>query len=275
MLKNKMISPKFNLINRYCLITGAAGLLGNEHAEALLEINAKIILTDINTKKLNLLKKRLIEKYSSATIEILKMDVSSEKSIKKTVTSLKKKNISLYCLINNAAIDSKISRNDKMSNSSSFEKTSINDWEKHISVGLTGAMLCAKNFGKMIVANKTGGVIINVASDLSVIAPNHKIYKKGVYKPVMYSVVKHGIIGLTKYISTYWHNKRLRCNAISPGPIKNNQSLKFINKLKSQIPLNRLALKNDYRGAIQFLSSDASSYMTGQNLIIDGGRSVW
>lgn len=275
MLKNKILSSKFDLINRYCLITGAAGLLGEEHAQALLEINANIILTDINIKKLNLLKKKLIKQYPSSVIEVFKMDVSNEKSIKKTVVNLQKKKVNLYCLINNAAIDAKIRRNQKMSNSPLFEKTTIKDWDKHISVGLTGAMLCAKNFGKMIVANKTGGVIINVASDLSVIAPNHKIYKKGVFKPVMYSVIKHGIIGLTKYLSTYWNNKKLRCNAISPGPIKNNQTQNFMNKLKLQIPLNRLAVKSDYRGAIQFLCSDASNYMTGQNLIVDGGRSVW
>ena len=270
-----MIPSKFDLTNRNCLITGAAGLLGEEHAHALLEINANIVLTDIDLKKLNLLKKKLIKQYPLSIIEVIKMDVSNEKSIKKTVVNLKKKKISLYCLINNAAIDAKVKRNQKMSNSSPFEKTTINEWNKHISVGLTGSMLCAKYFGQMIVTNKIGGVIINVASDLSVIAPNHKIYKKGVFKPVMYSVIKHGIIGLTKYLSTYWNDKKLRCNAISPGPIKNNQSQKFMNKLKLQIPLNRLASKSEYRGAIQFLCSDASNYMTGQNLIVDGGRSVW
>ena len=155
------------------------------------------------------------------------------------------------------------------------ENISLKNWKKHFDVGLTGAMLCSKHFGKMIIQNKKGGVIINIASDLSVIAPNHEIYKKGVFKPAMYSVIKHGIIGLTKYISTYWNSKKLRCNAISPGPVENGQSKIFIKKLKKHIPLNRLALKNEYRGAIQFLCSDASEYMTGQNLIIDGGRSVW
>ena len=91
----------------------------------------------------------------------------------------------------------------------------------------------------------------------------------------MYSVIKHGLLGLTKYLATYWHNKKIRCNSISPGPVENNQSKNFIKKLKKQIPLNRLAKKDEYIAAIQFLCSDASSYMTGQNLIIDGGRSVW
>jgi NAD(P)-dependent dehydrogenase (short-subunit alcohol dehydrogenase family) len=138
-----------------------------------------------------------------------------------------------------------------------------------------GSMLCSKIFGEIMSKNQTGGVILNIASDLSVIAPNHSIYKKGVYKPVMYSVIKHGLLGLTKYLATYWHNKKIRCNSISPGPVENNQSKNFINKLKKQIPLNRLAKKDEYISAIQFLCSDASSYMTGQNLIMDGGRSAW
>lgn len=266
---------KFNLTDKYFLITGAAGLLGQEHAFALLEINANLILTDINLFKLKLLKKKMLKSFPKLKIEILKIDVSKEATIKKAVQFLIKKKIILHGLINNAAIDSKVLKNEKMTNTEKLENLSLNVWQKHFDVGLTGAMLCCKYFGKMIVSNKTGGVILNVASDLSVIAPNHKIYKKGTYKPIMYSVIKHGIIGLTKYISTYWNNKGLRCNAISMGAVESNQSKIFISKLKKLIPLNRLANKDEYRCAIQFLCSDASAYMTGHNLVIDGGRSVW
>ena len=177
--------------------------------------------------------------------------------------------------MNNAAIDSKVKKNQSMTNSGRFENISINEWTRHLNVGLMGSMLCSKIFGEIMSKSQKGGVILNIASDLSVIAPNHSIYKKGVYKPIMYSVIKHGLLGLTKYLATYWHNKKIRCNSISPGPVKNNQSKNFIKKLEKQIPLNRLAKKDEYMGAIQFLCSDASSYMTGQNLIIDGGRSVW
>tara|TARA_B100001093_G_scaffold516109_1_gene594120 strand:+ start:1550 stop:2362 length:813 start_codon:yes stop_codon:yes gene_type:complete len=270
-----MEKSKYNLKNRYCLITGAGGLLGKEHAIALLEIKSNLVLTDIDTKALYKFRKELVKFYPGSNILINRMDVSNEKSIIKVVKDLKKKRIKLHALINNAAIDSKISKNQKMSNTEKFENISLKNWKNHFDVGLTGAMLCSKHFGKMIIQNKKGGVIINIASDLSVIAPNHEIYKKGIFKPVMYSVIKHGIIGLTKYISTYWNSKKLRCNAISPGPVEDGQPKIFIKKLKKHIPLNRLALKNEYRGAIQFLCSDASEYMTGQNLIIDGGRSVW
>ena len=270
-----MIDTKFNLQGKYSLITGASGFLGEQHAIALLMINSNIILTDVNFNKLIFLKKKLVKAFPNLKVLIFKMDVTKEKSIKKISQYLKKKNIKINILVNNAAIDSKVKKNQSMTNSGQFEKTSSNEWTKHLNVGLMGSMLCSKIFGEIMSKTKQGGVILNIASDLSVIAPNHSIYKKGIYKPVMYSVVKHGLLGLTKYLSTYWQNKKIRCNAISPGPIENNQSKNFIKKLKKQIPLNRLARKDEYIAAIQFLCSDASSYMTGQNLIIDGGRSVW
>lgn len=132
-----------------------------------------------------------------------------------------------------------------------------------------------KIFGKSMADKNTGGVVLNIASDLSVIALNHKIYKKGIFKLIMYSVLKHGIISMTKYLSTYCNKNRIRCNSLSSGPIENSQGRSFISKLKKEIPLNRLAKKNEYTAAIQFFCSDPPSYMTGQNLIMDGGRSVW
>jgi NAD(P)-dependent dehydrogenase (short-subunit alcohol dehydrogenase family) len=270
-----MIDTKFNLQGKYSLITGASGLLGEQHAIALLMINSNIILTDVNFNKLIFLKKKLVKAFPDLKVLIFKMDVTKEKSIKRIANNLKKKNIKINVLINNAAIDAKVKKNQNMSNSGRFEKISSNEWTRHLNVGLMGSMLCSKIFGETMSKTKQGGVILNIASDLSIIAPNHSIYKKGIYKPVMYSVIKHGLLGLTKYLATYWHNKKIRCNALSPGPIENNQSKNFIKKLKKQIPLNRLAKKDEYIAAIQFLCSDASSYMTGQNLIIDGGRTIW
>jgi NAD(P)-dependent dehydrogenase (short-subunit alcohol dehydrogenase family) len=265
----------FDLSGKYSLITGAGGLLGLQHALALAEINSNLVLTDIDYKKLKAIKKEVSIKYSEINIITYRMDVSKEAQIKKILKVLLKKRINIDVLINNAAIDSKVKSNQKMTNSSKFENITLKEWHSHLSVGLTGAMLCSKIFGTNMAQNNIGGVILNIASDLSVIAPNHKIYKKGVFKPIMYSVLKHGLIGMTKYLSTYWNKKGIRCNALSPGPVQNNQAKSFITKLKKEIPLNRLAKENEYKAAIQFLCSDASSYMTGQNLIIDGGRSVW
>ena len=160
-------------------------------------------------------------------------------------------------------------------------RVSIEQWEKEIGVGLTGAFLCAKVFGSEM-AKRGKGVIVNVSSDLGIISPDQRLYwKEGLpdelqeVKPVTYSVIKHGIIGLTKYLATYWAQNNVRCNAIAPGGIYNNHPTEFVEKLSNLIPLGRMATQDEYKSAIQFLVSEASSYMTGAVLVMDGGRSCW
>ena len=261
----------------YSLITGSAGLLGKYHAEALLQLNLNIILTDIDRKGLDVTFKYLKKLYPKKKIITFLLDVSSTKSIEKTVNKLKMKNIIINNLINNAAIDAKVKK--KTTNKhDNFESFSLEVWNKEIKVGLTGAMLCSKIIGSEMVKNKIKGNIVNIASDLSVIAPNQNIYKSkngNFVKPVTYSVIKHGIVGLTKYLATYWAEKNIKVNTLSPGSVLNDQPKEFQAKLKKLIPMNRLAKKNEYVGAIKFLCSNDSDYMTGQNLVIDGGRSVW
>ena len=261
----------------YSLITGSAGLLGKYHAEALLQLNLNIILTDIDRKGLDVTFKYLKKLYPKKKIITFLLDVSSTKSIEKTVNKLKMKNIIINNLINNAAIDAKVKK--KTTNKhDNFENFSLEVWNKEIKVGLTGAMLCSKIIGSEMVKNKIKGNIVNIASDLSVIAPNQNIYKSkngNFVKPVTYSVIKHGIVGLTKYLSTYWAEKNIKVNSLSPGSVLHEQPKELQNKLKKLIPMNRLAKKKEYMGAIKFLCSSDSDYMTGQNLVIDGGRSVW
>jgi len=261
----------------YSLITGSAGLLGKYHAEALLQLNLNIILTDIDRKGLDVTFKHLKNLYPKKKIITFLLDVSSTKSIEKTVNKLKMKNIIINNLINNAAIDAKIKKKTTNKNNN-FENFSLEVWNKEIKVGLTGAMLCSKIIGSEMVKNKIKGNIVNIASDLSVIAPNQNIYKSkngNFVKPVTYSVIKHGIVGLTKYLSTYWAEKNIKVNSLSPGSVLHEQPKELQNKLKKLIPMNRLAKKNEYMGAIKFLCSSDSNYMTGQNLVIDGGRSIW
>ena len=261
----------------YSLITGSAGLLGKYHAEALLQLNCNIVLTDIDQKKLNFTYQYLKNLYPKKNIIKTLLDVSSPKSIKKTLSSLRKKNIIINNLINNAAIDAKVKKKNKKKNDN-FENFSLEVWEKEIKIGLTGSMLCCKLIGSEMVKNNIKGNIVNIASDLSVIAPNQNIYKSKKIKftkPVTYSVIKHGVVGLTKYLSTYWAEKNIKVNSLSPGSVLHEQPKELQNKLKKLIPMNRLAKKNEYMGAIKFLCSSDSNYMTGQNLVIDGGRSVW
>ena len=277
-----MIDEKFNLKNKTALITGAAGLLGKEHALALLESNCNLILTDIQLEKLLELRKYLVSKYSKSNIQIFELDVTSKESILNLYQKLQKLGIDINILINNAALNPKVEKGNLENNLSRFESFDIEAWNLELAVGLTGAFLCSQIFGTDMAKKSKGGCILNIASDLSVISPDQRIYMKGEMedecqpvKPVTYSVIKTGLIGLTKYLATYWLGSDIRCNALSPGGIYTSQPDDFVIKLSSLIPLGRMAKKDEYRAAIQFLCSDASSYMNGHNLIMDGGRSVW
>ena len=186
-----------------------------------------------------------------------------------------------HVLVNNAAIDPKFERAAGGGDPSRLEGFSLAQWNLEIAVGLTGSFLCSKIFGSEM-ARLGSGVIINVASDLGVIAPDQRIYRRdGVaddeqrVKPVTYSVIKHGLIGLTKYLATYWPRQGVRCNAFAPGGVFNQHEESFVARLSNLIPMGRMAHLDEYKAAIVFLASDASSYMNGGVLTMDGGRSAW
>jgi NAD(P)-dependent dehydrogenase (short-subunit alcohol dehydrogenase family) len=272
----------FDLNGKTALITGASGLLGTQHCEALSVIGCDIVLTDVDDRKVTELCANLSKKYPKNIYHSFNMDVSNESSIVNVVNLLAQKNLSLDILINNAAINPKVEKTGLV-NTSRLESFDLNEWNNQLSVGLTGAFLCCKHFGQLISKNKNGGVILNISSDLSVIAPDQRLYSESqscrdeqIVKPVTYSVIKTGLVGLTRYISTYWADKNVRCNSLSPGGVQTEQqSTTFVSKIEELIPLGRMASVNEYVGAIQFLCSDASQYMNGQNLVMDGGRSVW
>ena len=277
-----MTNKSFNLKNKTARITGAAGLLGIEHSLALLESNCNLVLTDIKLEKLLKLKKNLNSKYPKSDIKIFELDVTSKKSILKLYEKLQKIGLDINILINNAALNPKVEKDNTNNNLTRFESFDIEDWNLELAVGLTGAFLCSQVFGSDMAKKRKGGCILNIASDLSVISPDQRIYMKDELedkdqpvKPVTYSVIKTGIIGLTKYLATYWAGSDIRCNALSPGGVYTSQPDDFLFKLSNLIPLGRMAKKDEYRAAIQFLCSDASSYMNGHNLVMDGGRSVW
>lgn len=262
MLMEKLNKNLFDLSKRYTLITGACGLLGEQHSLALSLINSNLILIDIDEKKGLQLKKKLTKRFKNK-IFYFNCNITNKQQIinlKKNLTNL---NIAISVIINNASI-----------NPQPKNQTKDDNWEDSLGVGLTGAKNIIEVFYKDMIKKKHGN-IINIASDLSIIAPDQRIYKsKKYYKPISYSVVKHGMVGITKYYASLLGQYNIRCNCLSPGGVFNNQPKKFVNKLKYLIPLNRMAKKNEYIGAIQFLASDATKYMTGHNLIIDGGRSI-
>jgi NAD(P)-dependent dehydrogenase (short-subunit alcohol dehydrogenase family) len=275
-------SSRYDLTGRTALVTGAGGLLGRQHAAALSEAGARVIVTDVGHAQAEAAVAALKQNAPSADLVALAIDVTSQDSVRVANEQLAGRGVTVDILVNNAAIDPKVTSSPGVMHSSRFEAFPVPQWQTEIAVGLTGAMLCAQEFGGQM-AKRGRGVILNIASDLGVIAPDQRLYRQPhvtreeeqPVKPVTYSVIKHGLIGLTKYLATYWADHGVRVNAISPGGVFNNQDPAFVERLTRLIPMGRMAEVDEYRAAVQFLCSDASSYMTGQNLVMDGGRSVW
>ncbi len=277
-----MAFEKFNLSGKTALITGAAGLLGIEHAAALLESGAQVVLTDIGEAALLSAHTNLAQNFDATKIITKVMDVTNPQRVHVVAEELWADGLRIDILVNNAAIDPKVKGDQGVLETSRLENFPLDQWELQVAVGLTGAFLCSQVFGAAMAKDGKGGVILNIASDLSVFSPDQRLYRKqGLtddaqpVKPVTYSVIKAGLIGLTRYLATYWADKNVRCNALSPGGVYNGQGDEFVQRLSSLIPLGRMASRDEYHAAVQFLCSDASSYMNGQNVVMDGGRSVW
>lgn len=207
-------------------------------------------------------------------------DITQPAEVENALVQLRAELGRIDILINNAANNPKVEANAK-TQFSRLENFPLEMWETDLAVGLTGAFLCSKIFGAEM-ARCGRGVILNIASDLALISPDQRLYRvEGVreeqqpVKPVTYSVIKSGLIGLTRYLATYWADRGVRVNAISPGGVYTTQPEEFTARLAELIPLGRMARADEYQAAIVFLCSDASSYMTGSNLVIDGGRTCW
>jgi NAD(P)-dependent dehydrogenase (short-subunit alcohol dehydrogenase family) len=267
----------FDLAGRAFLITGGAGLLGVEHAKALAEAGGIPIIADVRGADAERVAEEL--RQSGAGASAVELDVTSRGSCEAALARVLSVHGRLDGLINNAALNPKVEGAGLAA--TRFENYSLDSWQRELSVGLTGAFLCAQVFGAHLAAHG-GGVIVNVASDLGIIAPDQRIYRRpGLapaeqpVKPVTYSVVKGGLVMLTKYLATYWADAGVRVNALCPGGVYAGQPDDFVERLTQLIPMGRMAQRDEYRSALVFLCSDASSYMTGSNLVIDGGRTCW
>ena len=210
MINTDISLPKFDLRGKWALVTGGAGLLGKEHAAALLQSGANVVLWDINNVKLSKTSDELAKEFTSRSVVAGIVDITDEFAISQAHDKLVSQGISVSILINNAAINPKYTLSNSIASLSRVESLTLDDWNHQILVGLTGAFICSKSFGSKMAANKYG-VILNVASDLSVISPDQRLYQtKGLelnsqpVKPLTYSVIKSGLVGMTKYLATYW-----------------------------------------------------------------------
>ena len=269
----------FKIKDKVVVITGAGGLLGKEHAEIIAFFGGIPILLDKNISSVKSLSKRIYSKYGVEALAI-QVDITKELQVKEALKKIIKKQKKIDGLINNAANNPKVEKNK--SQFLRLENFDLNVWTEDINVSLTGSLICSKYFGTEISKNPNGGSIINISSDLGIISPDQRLYKKKnlqknkqIVKPVSYSVVKFGIIGLTKYLATYWPESNVRCNAICPGGIENNQDSDFLEKVKKKIPLGRLAKADEYQSTIIWMLSEKSSYLNGSIITIDGGRTSW
>ena len=270
----------FNLDGNVVVITGAAGLLGRKHAEAVAAYGGTPVLLDLSQEAVDIIAHQLNEQYN-VKAKGYAVNITNESQIEKNANLLIEEYGRIDGLVNNAANNPKI-EDSAEKNFSRLENFPLNIWHQDIEVGLTGAFLCAKHYGYKIAQNINGGSIVNISSDLGLISPDQRLYnkpglaeEKQPVKPVTYSVVKTGIIGLTRYLSTYWIDKNVRCNAICPGGVENGQPEEFLKEVYLRIPMKRLAKDYEYQGVLLWMLSNASSYLNGSVIPIDGGRTVW
>jgi len=280
MIVRRKLTNLFSLEGKVIIITGSAGLLGKKHAEAIAAYGGHPILLDLSKSKLDPIVRQLNEEYCVQSSGFT-VDITDEKQIEANIQQVIERYGKIDGLLNNAANNPKVEESSEK-NFSRLENFPFDVWKQDIAVGLTGAFLCSKHYGYQIAQNPEGGSIVNISSDLGLMAPDQRLYaqiglpeEQQPVKPVTYSVVKTGMIGLTRYLATYWADKNVRCNAMCPGGVENGQPGEFLQDVSSRIPMGRLAQANEYQGTLLWMLSDASSYLNGAIVPIEGGRTAW
>lgn len=266
------VKKLFDLSDKVVILTGAAGLLGSQYAEGLSQAGANVVLADLNYIGCKNIAKELEKKYQVDPLP-LKLDLTKKKSIIGMVSKTLKKYSKIDILINNAAFQGKVGK-DRITNVINLP---LSCWNKGIAVNLTGTFLTSQEVGKIFLRQKHG-VIINIASTYGMVAADQRIYgKSGQNSTAYYAATKSAVLNLTRYLASYWNRAGIRVNSFSPGGVENVkiQGKQFIKNYSYKTMLGRMAKKDEYVGAIIFLASDASSYMTGSNLVIDGGWTAW
>jgi NAD(P)-dependent dehydrogenase (short-subunit alcohol dehydrogenase family) len=259
----------FDLKDQVIVITGGTGRLGSQYAKALSKFGANVVLADINVTKSEKIVKEIKEKYNTHPI-FCKVDLSSEKSVIKLVEKVLKHYNKVDTLINNAIFEP--GTKEFHTNLENFKTFA---WDKVMDINLKGVFLCCREFGKQMIKQKHGN-IINISSIYGLVGADQRIYGKSkINSSIAYSASKSAIINLTRYMASYWHDKNIRVNSLTLGGVYANQSKEFVKKYSERTMIGRMAKEDEYNGAVIFLCSKDSSYMTGSNLIIDGGWTAW
>jgi NAD(P)-dependent dehydrogenase (short-subunit alcohol dehydrogenase family) len=266
-----IIHSLFSLAGKTAIVTGAAGQLGGEYVRALLGAGASVAALDVRLDN----PKGNLKEIDSDRLNLIAVDITSRASIESGLKTVIARFGHPDILINNAAIDAP--PNSSEQETGPFETYPELSWELMMDVNLKGVFLCCQVIGGNM-ARTGGGSIINISSIYGMVSPDQRIYEykdKPFFKPVTYSVTKSGILNLSRYLATYWAKSNVRVNTLTLGGVFNNQDNVFLKNYTDKVPLGRMAQQNEYNGAILYLASGASSYMTGANIIIDGGYSCW
>ena len=267
---------QFDLHGKVAVVTGGAGILGRHFCAGLAESGAAVAVIDLQENKALELAQALAKRYKGKTIGI-GCDVSNPKSVQAMVAQVVAEFGEINILHNNAAGKS----DDLEAFFAPFEDYSLDQWRKIMAVNLDGMFLVAQAVGKQMVVQRKGGRIIQTASIYGLMAPDHRIYEGSLYlgrqinTPAVYTASKAAVIGLTKHLATYWADKGIRVNTLTPGGTESGQNDEFIRRYSARIPMGRMASAHEMVGALLYLASDASSYVTGQNIIVDGGLNTW
>jgi 2-deoxy-D-gluconate 3-dehydrogenase len=258
------------------MLTGAAGLLGRVHARTLLEAGARLVLADTDRTGLEDLRDRLGN--NGPEILLAEADVSKPEAVRQTVDEALRRFGRIDVLVNNAALNPRFDRDALSEHGVGFEDFPIDAWNAALAVNITGMFLCAQAVSRPML-KQGSGIVINISSMYGMVGPDQRLYQApgqpARFKPVTYSVSKSAVYGFTKYLAAYWAGKNIRVNALTLGGVENNQDEGFIARYSARTPMGRMARPNEYGGALLFLASDASSYMTGANLVVDGGWTAW
>ena len=274
----KNVLEKFNLTGQVAVVTGGAGLLGHEFCRTLAEAGAQVIVADLDAQAARLVAERLESMGLSA--QPVAVDVTSQESVNQMVSSAERLYGRLDILVNSAALDPKFDPQHQGGHSQSFEGFALDAWNQALSVNLTGAFLCCQAAARPMLEQRHG-VFINICSTYGLVGPDQRLYEREgeqgprQYKPVYYSVTKAGILGLTRYLATYYAGVNIRANALTPGGVYNHHDDVFLKAYSARTVMGRMARGDEMNGALLFLASEASSYMTGANLVVDGGWTAW